>query len=65
MAVHNCGFSGLIMSTELIMLSIVLRNEDNATPMASPVYEHSLWCFQIKNNLEDVIWKVCMYIKYE
>ena len=42
MAVHNCGFSGLIMSTELIMLSIVLRNEDNATRMASPLYEHSL-----------------------
>ena len=42
MAVHNCGFSGLIKSTELIMLSIVLRNEDNVTPIASPVYEHSL-----------------------
>lgn len=42
MAVHNCGFSGRIMSTELIMISIVLRNEDNATRMASPVYEHSL-----------------------
>jgi hypothetical protein len=42
MVVHNCGFSGQMLHTELIMLSVALINEDNTNRMSSPVHEQRL-----------------------
>jgi hypothetical protein len=49
MAVHNCGFSGQILHTELIMLSVAFTNEDILIEcQVQTVHEQGLEGFKIK-----------------